>query len=104
MSAVDIHTALPGRARVSSCKPPLATQGAKHNLHARADSSGELLLVFTQIAAQDPKREFVLGVRVPDSNIFEGEQAADMTSRSCPVLVFCSCTLTGSAVVAALLK
>lgn len=50
-------------------------------MHARADSSGELLLVFTQIAVQDPKREFVLGVRVPDSNIFEGEQAADLYSR-----------------------
>ena len=69
---------------------PLPHRAVNINMHARADSSGELLLVFTQIAAQDPKREFVLGVRVPDSNIFEGEQAADMTSRSCPVLVFCS--------------
>ncbi|KAK9843447.1 hypothetical protein WJX81_003030 [Elliptochloris bilobata] len=38
------------------------------------DSSGELLLVFTQIAAQDPAREYVLGVRVPDSNSFEVTQ------------------------------
>ena len=65
---------------------------------APTDSSGELLLVFTHIAVQDPKREFVLGVRVPDSNIFEGEQAADL-ALAC---VLYSCSVT--AVVAALLN
>ncbi len=34
--------------------------------------AGELLLVFTQISSREPDREFVLGVRVPDSNEFEG--------------------------------
>jgi len=34
--------------------------------------AGELLLVFTQISSREPDREFVLGVRVPDSNNFEG--------------------------------
>lgn len=79
------------------CKPPLGTQGAKYDVHLCADSSGELLLVFTHIAAQDPKREFVLGVRVPDSNNFEGEQAADLL----PAYV-CSCSRNGSVVSAAL--
>jgi len=47
-----------------------------------ADDSGELLLVFTQISSQEPSREFVLGVRVPDSNVFEG---------ACPgISVLCS--------------
>ena len=98
MSAEDVHRALPGRAGVSPCKPPLGTQGAECDVHERADSSGELLLVFTQVAAQDPKREFVLGVRVPDSNIFEGERAADVF-----LAYGCSCSLAGSDVSAALL-
>lgn len=56
-----------------------------------ADDSGELLLVFTQISSQEPSREFVLGVRVPDSNVFEG---------ACPgISVLCSFCCTTEALV-----